>query len=41
LLPISDTEQKLNWFYQGGVLDTYLFDLAYFITPAVNASVGY
>ena len=41
LLPVGDTEQKLNWFYQGGALNTYGLDVGYFITPAVNASVGY
>ncbi|WP_255439200.1 carbamoyl-phosphate synthase [Synechococcus sp. LTW-R] len=41
LITVGDTEQKLNWFYQGGALDTYGLDVGYFITPAVNASVGY
>ena len=41
LIPVGDTEQQLNWFYQGGSLDTYGLDVGYFITPAVNASVGY
>ena len=41
LIPVGDTEQNLNWYYQGGALDTYGFDVGYFITPAVNASVGY
>jgi len=41
LIPIGDTEQPLNWFYQGGVLDTYGLDVGYFITPELNASVGY
>ena len=41
LLPIGDTEQKLNWYYQGGALDTYGLDIGYFITPELNASVGY
>ena len=41
LLPIGDTEQWLNWFYQGGSLDTYGLDVGYFITPELNASVGY
>ena len=31
----------LNWFYQGGALDTYGLDVGYFITPDLNASVGY
>ena len=41
LLHVGDTEQKLNWFYQGGALDTYGLDVGYFITPELNASVGY
>ena len=41
LLPVGDTEQQLNWFYQGGGLDTYGLDVGYFITSDLNASVGY
>ena len=41
LVPIRDTEQRLNSFYQGGALDTYGLDVGYFITPQVNPSVGY
>ncbi|WP_413324570.1 carbamoyl-phosphate synthase [Synechococcus sp. MIT S9503] len=41
LIPIGDTEQKLNRYYQGGALDTYGLDIGYFITPELNASVGY
>ena len=41
LIPVGDTEQNLNFYYQGGALDTYGLDVGYFITPAVNASVGY
>ncbi|EAU70401.1 possible Carbamoyl-phosphate synthase L chain [Synechococcus sp. BL107] len=41
LVPVGDTEQQLNSVYQGGSLDTYGLDIGYFITPAVNASVGY
>ncbi|WP_244281847.1 carbamoyl-phosphate synthase [Synechococcus sp. UW140] len=41
LIPIGDTEQKLNWYYQGGALDTYGLDVGYFITPELNSSVGY
>ena len=41
LIPIGDTEQDLNLFYQGGALNTYGLDVGYFITPVVNASVGY
>jgi hypothetical protein len=41
LFPIGDTEQKLNSVYDGGALDTYGLDVGYFITPVVNASIGY
>ena len=41
MLPVSDTEQQLNCFPQGGSLNTYGLDVGYFITPVVNASVGY
>ena len=41
LIPIGDTEQKLNRYYQGGALDTYGLDIGYFITPELNAAVGY
>ena len=41
LLPVGDTEQPLNWFYWGGALNTYGLDVGYFITPELNASVGY
>ena len=41
LVPIGDTEQDLNFLYQGGALNTYGLDVGYFITPELNASVGY
>ena len=41
LVPFGDTEQRLNSHYQGGALDTYGLDIGYFITPEINASVGY
>ncbi len=41
LIPVGDTEQQLNWFYWGGALNTYGLDVGYFITPELNASVGY
>ncbi len=41
LLPVGDTEQPLNWYYQGGALNTYGLDVGNFITPELNASVGY
>ncbi|WP_413314569.1 MULTISPECIES: carbamoyl-phosphate synthase [unclassified Prochlorococcus] len=41
LIPVGDTEQRLNVRYLGGALDTYGLDVGYLITPALNASVGY
>ena len=41
LIPVGDTVQNLNWYYQGGALNTYGLDVGYFITPELNASVGY
>ncbi|WP_245407258.1 inverse autotransporter beta domain-containing protein [Synechococcus sp. WH 8020] len=41
LMPVGDTEQDLNFFYEGGALNTYGLDVGYFITPKLNASVGY
>ena len=41
LVPIGETEQKLNSHYNGGALDTYGLDVGYFITPDINALVGY
>jgi hypothetical protein len=41
LVPVGDTEQRLNSRYLGGALDTYGLDVGYFITPDLNASVGY
>ncbi len=40
-LPIGNTEHRLNWFYEGGALNTYGLEVGYFITPVVNTSVGY
>jgi hypothetical protein len=41
LVPVGDTEQQLNWFYQGGAMDTYGLDAGYSINPDLRASVGY
>jgi hypothetical protein len=41
LIPVGDTEQRLNSRYLGGALDTYGLHVGYFITPDLNASVGY
>ena len=40
-MPIGETEQRLNSHYNGGALDTYGLNVGYFITPEINASVGY
>ena len=41
LIPIGDVEQKLNFVYNAGALNTYGFDVGYFITPSLKASIGY
>ena len=41
LVPIGDTEQRLNSAEKAGALDTYGFDLGYKLTPALTLSSGY
>ena len=41
LIPVGDVEQKLNSHYDAGALNTYGLDVGYFISPTLNASVGY
>jgi len=41
LIPVGDLEQKLNSVYDAGALNTYGFDVGYFIKPTLQASVGY
>ncbi len=41
LVPVGDTEQQLNSFYDGGALDTYGLDVGYAIKPDLRVSVGY
>ncbi len=41
LVPVSQTEQRLNSAYDGGALDTYRLDVGYTITSDLKASVGY
>ena len=41
LVPVGDTQQRLNPYYESGALDKYGVDVGYFITPELNASVGY
>ena len=41
MIPVGEKEAQLNSVYQGGSLNTYGLDVGYFITPELNASVGY
>tara|TARA_Y200000002_G_scaffold288223_1_gene242357 strand:- start:179 stop:1096 length:918 start_codon:yes stop_codon:yes gene_type:complete len=41
LIPVGDVEQRLNSHYDAGALNTYGLDVGYFITPSLQASVGY
>ena len=41
LVPVGDTQQRLNSHYTSVALDKYGIDVGYFITPELNASVGY
>ena len=41
LVPVGQKDAQLNSVYQGGSLNTYGLDVGYFITPELNASVGY
>jgi hypothetical protein len=41
LFPVGDIEQRLNSYYYGGALYTYGLDIGYFITPDLNATIGY
>ena len=41
LFPVGDVEQKLNSVYEAGALNTYGLDVGYFVTPSLQASVGY
>ena len=41
LIPVGDVEQRLNSHYDAGALNTYGFDVGYFITPKLHSSVGY
>ncbi len=41
LIPVGDVEQKLNSHYDAGALNTYGLDVGYFVTPSLQASVGY
>jgi len=41
LIPTGDTEQRLNWYYDGGALTTYGLNTGYNITSALRTSVGY
>ena len=41
LVPFGDTQQRLNWFYEGGALDTFGFNVGYRIAPKLVSSLGY
>ncbi len=41
LVPVGETEYRLNSAYVGGALDTYGLDVGYSITPDFRASIGY
>jgi hypothetical protein len=41
LVPVDDTEYRLNSVYDGGSLDTYGVDVGYSITPEFETSIGY
>ena len=41
LVPVDDTEYRLNSVYDGGALDTYGADVGYSITPEFETSIGY
>ena len=41
LIPVGETLSKLNNVYTASSLNTYGFDVGYFISPALNGSVGY
>ncbi len=40
LIPVGDTDQELNWNYNGGALQTYGLDAGYMISPSLNISLG-
>ena len=41
LIPTGDVEQRVNWFYSSGALNTYGIDVGYNVTKTLKASVGY
>ena len=41
LFPVGDVDQKLNSVYEAGALKTYGLDVGYFVTPSLQASIGY
>ena len=40
LIPFGDTDQELNWNYNGGALKTYGLDAGYMVTPSLQVSIG-
>ena len=41
LVPFGDTQQRLNWFYEGGALDTFGLNVGYRVAPKLISSIGY
>ena len=41
LIPVGEKDAQLNSVYQAGSLNTYGLDVGYFVSPVLNASVGY
>ena len=41
LVPFGDTQQRLNWFYEGGALDTFGLNVGYRMAPKLISSIGY
>ena len=41
LVPFGETQQRLNWFYEGGALDTFGFNIGYRIAPKLVSYLGY
>ena len=40
LIPVGDTDQELNWNYNGGALKTYGLDAGFMLTPNLQISIG-
>ena len=40
LMPVGDTNQELNWNYNGGALQSYGLDAGYMVMPNLQISIG-